>query len=147
MKTNLFVSLTKKILFIVDWPITLNPYLPDENNMCIFFRSFRNESAARKGTGWIKGLDRDEVLRFLLAVNIAITKTTGRNLTHPVIKLLIRHLPSEHASRLAGMFEVCSACLRNGDDTIKFATIISSDLIVAIICFYGKLNLKLLIYS
>jgi hypothetical protein len=69
----------------------------------IYTHFFGTTQLPERGLSKIKGLNRDNVLRFLLAVKIAITKTSGKNLTHPFIKLLLRDLPRNHASRLATM--------------------------------------------
>jgi hypothetical protein len=51
----------------------------------------------------IKGLNRDNVLRFLIQIKIAVAQTQGKNITHPFIRLLIKNLPKDHGSRLASM--------------------------------------------
>lgn len=72
----------------------------------IYTQFFGTTTLPPKNLDKIKGIDRDNIYRFLISVKIAITKTYGKNITHPFVQLLIKNLPRNHASRLATMLSM-----------------------------------------
>ncbi|HEY8929825.1 MAG TPA: hypothetical protein VIM55_11570 [Mucilaginibacter sp.] len=72
----------------------------------IYTQFFGTTQLPPKNLDKIKGLDRDNVLRFLISIKIAVTKTYGKNITHPFIQLLLKNLPRNHANRLTTMLSM-----------------------------------------
>ena len=74
----------------------------------IYTQYYGTDQLPPKDLAKIRGLNRDNVLRFLIAVKIAVTKTSGGNIEHAYVRLLLRDLPKEHGNRLATMLSTDS---------------------------------------